>query len=174
MSSNDVGLSGVQIDALFSALTPDALSDLDLKMWQSRIYEDGDNPLQMMREVVQANQLTQDDLLFQMKLRAWGNPLDYKGCHAALRNLDQSMSDVQIRSLFNQVRNDDGTVTIADLVRNLTGKPYETADFRNATYKKIYKEIYPDQEDRILTLLQTEDETNIGLISAKSLLSVLL
>ena len=45
MVSCEVGLSAVQVDALFSALTPDVLSDLDLKMWQSRIYEDGDNPL---------------------------------------------------------------------------------------------------------------------------------
>ena len=52
MVSCEVGLSAVQIDALFSALTPDALSDLDLKMWLSRIYEDGDNPLQMLREIV--------------------------------------------------------------------------------------------------------------------------
>ena len=99
------------------------------------------------------NQLTQDDLLFQMKLRVWGSPLDYKSFHSALRSLDQSMSDVQIRALFNQLRNDDGVVPIPDLVRNFTGKAYETADFRNATYKKIYSEIYPDREEEMLTLL---------------------
>ena len=64
MVSNDVGLSAVQIDALFAALTPDATSDLDLRGWQSRIYEDSDNPLQMIRETVVENGLTQDDLLF--------------------------------------------------------------------------------------------------------------
>ena len=63
---------------------------------------------------------------------------------------------------------------VPDLVRNLTGKPYETADFRNATYKKIYSEIYPAKEAEVLALLQAEDETNIGLIYAKNLLSVLL
>lgn len=33
MVSNDVGLSAVQIDALFASLTPDAGSDLDLRGW---------------------------------------------------------------------------------------------------------------------------------------------
>ena len=88
-----------------------------------------------------------------MKLRVWGNPLDSKSFHTAMRNLDQSMSDVQIRALFAQLRNEDGTVPIPDLVRNLTGKAYETADFRNATYKKIYSEVYPAREAEILALL---------------------
>jgi hypothetical protein len=55
MVSNDVGLSAVQIDSLYAALTPDATSSLDLKGWQSRIYEDSDNPLQMIRETVSEN-----------------------------------------------------------------------------------------------------------------------
>ena len=76
MSHCEVGLPAVQVDALFSSLTTDAQASLSLAMWQSRIYEDGDNPLQMIREVVMQNGLTQDDLLFQMKLRAWDNPLD--------------------------------------------------------------------------------------------------
>ena len=64
MSSCEVGLPAVQVDALFSTLTTDAQAELTLNMWQSRIYEDGDNPLQMIREIVLQNNLTQDDLLF--------------------------------------------------------------------------------------------------------------
>ena len=56
--ANEVGLSAVQIDALFAALTPDATSPLDLRGWQSRVYEDSDNPLQMIRETVVENELT--------------------------------------------------------------------------------------------------------------------
>jgi hypothetical protein len=48
----EVGLSAAQVDALFVSLTSGAGSDLDLNSWQSRIYEDGDNPLQMIREIV--------------------------------------------------------------------------------------------------------------------------
>lgn len=94
MIANDVGLSAVQIDSLYAALTTDATSNLDLKGWQSRIYEDSDNPLQMIRETVQENQLTQDDLIFQMKLRVWDGPLNRETFHTAMRNLDPSISDV--------------------------------------------------------------------------------
>jgi len=41
----EVGLSAAQVDALFVALSSGAGQDLDLNSWQSRIYEDGDNPL---------------------------------------------------------------------------------------------------------------------------------
>jgi len=49
---------------LFVTLSSGAGQDLDLNSWQARIYEDGDNPLQMIREIVLQHNLTQDDLLF--------------------------------------------------------------------------------------------------------------
>ena len=88
MLHNAVGLSAVQIDALFSMLTPDVTATLDFKMWQSRIFEDGDNPLQMIREIVDEHRLTQEDLLFQMKLRVWDDDLDRAAFYKTLRNLD--------------------------------------------------------------------------------------
>ena len=120
-------------------------------MWQSRVYEDGDNPLQMIRELVLANNLSQDDLLFQMKLRVWDNPLDNQAFHSAMRNLDNSISDVQIRALFVSLKNDSSRVPVEALIRNLTGKPYETVDFRNQIYKKLYSEIYPDKEEALIS-----------------------
>jgi len=48
----------------------------------------------MIRETVQENQLTQDDLIFQMKLRVWDGPLNRETFHTAMRNLDPSISDV--------------------------------------------------------------------------------
>lgn len=118
---NEVGLSAVQIDALFSALTPAAGASLDLRGWQSRIYEDSDNPLQMIRETVLDNQLTQDDLLFQMKLRVWDNPLDRAAFWKAMRNLDPSISDVQIKAIFSALKNDGDLIPVSDLIRNFTG-----------------------------------------------------
>jgi len=76
MVVNEVDLSAIQIDSLFSNLTTDAGATMDIKAWQSRVYEDSDNPLQMIRETVAENELTQDDLLFQMKLRVWDDALD--------------------------------------------------------------------------------------------------
>jgi len=43
---------------LFTLLVSEANGDLDLNMWLSRIYEDGDNPLQLIREIVLAHNLT--------------------------------------------------------------------------------------------------------------------
>lgn len=52
-ASLEIGLSAVQVDSLFTALVSEANGLLDLNAWLSRIYEDGDNPLQMIREIVQ-------------------------------------------------------------------------------------------------------------------------
>jgi hypothetical protein len=59
-----VGLSAAQTDALFALLVSEASGQLDVNMWLSRIFEDGDNPLQMIREIVSEHKLTQEDLLF--------------------------------------------------------------------------------------------------------------
>ena len=127
----------------------------------------------MIRETVCENQLTQDDLLFQMKLRVWDEPLDKPGFHKAMRNLDPSISDVQIRAIHASLKNDQGVVPVGDLVRNFTGQPFETVDYRNTVYKKIYAEIYPQNEERVIQLMQDADESNVGLISATALLNVL-
>jgi hypothetical protein len=57
-------------------------------MWLSRIFEDGDNPIQMVREIVAEHKLTQEDMLYQMKLKAWDNPLTFQQLTTAIRNLD--------------------------------------------------------------------------------------
>lgn len=127
----------------------------------------------MIRETVLENQLTQDDLLLQMKLRVWDNALDKTAFHKAMRNLDPSISDVQIRAIFATLKNDSMEVPVCDLVRNFTGQPYETVDYRNTVFKKVYAELYPRQEERVIQLMQEADESNVGLITAKALLNVL-
>jgi len=119
------------------------------------------------------NSLTQDDLLFQMKLRVWDNPLDQVAFHKALRNLDHSISDVQIRALYAQLKNDAGKIPVDTLIRNFTGKPYETVDFRNTVYKKLYTEVYPNKEEAMIAALQEQDTENAGLVDASGLLKVL-
>lgn len=85
-----------------------------------------------------------------MKLRVWDNPLDLNGFTKALHNLDKSLSDSQIRALFAQLKNSDSLVEVPNLVRNFTGKQYETVDFRNKIYKQLYTDIYPQNEDRVI------------------------
>lgn len=88
VSSVGVGLTAAQIDSLFTLLVSEAMGDLDLNMWLARIYEDSENPLQLIREVVAAHSLSQDDLMFQMKLKLWDEPLTQMRLSTAIRHLD--------------------------------------------------------------------------------------
>jgi Ca2+-binding EF-hand superfamily protein len=118
-------------------------------------------------------QLSQDDLLFQMKLRVWDDAMDGKKFLTAIRLLDQTVSDAQAKSLFSSLKNNDGKVDVHILVRNLTGREFETVDFRNKIFSKIYAEIFPHQEEKMIQLLQEEDGDNLGLLRGASLLKVL-
>ena len=108
-----------------------------------------------------------------MKLRVWDEPLDRAAFHKAMRNLDPSISDVQIKAIYASLKNDNGMVPICDLIRNFTGEAFATVDFRNSVFKTIYTEIYPNKEDQIIQLMQEADDTNVGLITAQALLNVL-
>lgn len=67
--------------------------ELDIEEWRTKIYEDSLNPLQMLREIVNNNRLTTDDLLFKMHLRLWDDALDFPALCDALRKLDPSLSE---------------------------------------------------------------------------------
>jgi hypothetical protein len=51
----------------------------------------------MLRETINANKLTPDDLLFKMKLRIWDAPLDFPILCESLRRLDPTLSETQLR-----------------------------------------------------------------------------
>jgi hypothetical protein len=57
-----------------------------------------------------------------MKLKAWDEPLSFTQLTQAIRNLDQSISDIQIRSIFTSLKNAVGLVPVMNLISNLTGK----------------------------------------------------
>lgn len=131
IQSLELGLSAAQVDMLFTLLVSEANGDLDLNMWLSRVYEDGDNPLQLIREIVNAHNLTQDDIMHQMRLKLWSDPLTQNELRAAIRLLDPSISDGQVRALFLCLKNSSGVIPINALIQNLTGKTFETVDYRN-------------------------------------------
>lgn len=108
-----------------------------------------------------------------MKLKLWDDPLTQMRLSAAIRHLDQSISDGQIRVLFMCLKESNGLVSVPVLIQNLTGKPFETVDFRNQTYKKLYADIYPNKERQVLQLLQEYDKENNGIIKKRDLLQVL-
>ena len=72
-----IKLRAPEVDALFTLLDLNKDNELDMDEWKSRIYEDTFNPLQMLREIVASKKLTSDDLLFQMQIRIWDDPLDF-------------------------------------------------------------------------------------------------
>jgi hypothetical protein len=52
MAAMEVGLSFAKVDSLFVELASEANGEIDLAMWLAKIYEDDDNPIQMIREIV--------------------------------------------------------------------------------------------------------------------------
>jgi len=101
---NQVGLTAPEIDFLFDVLTGSDKSshdsDLRLEHWVARIFDDALNPLQLIRELTQAENLDADDILFQMKLKAWDEPLTFDKFFVAVRCLDPSFSESQCKNLF--------------------------------------------------------------------------
>ena len=80
-------------DAVFDALDDNHDGVLELSEWRNHIYEDAQNPLQPLREVVRQSDLSVEDLLFKMNLRVWDEPLDFQRFSKALRMLDPSLSN---------------------------------------------------------------------------------
>ena len=56
-----------------------------------------------------------------MGIRIWDNALDYNGLSSALRKLDSTLTDFQLRNLLKALKNNEGKVEIPALIRNLCG-----------------------------------------------------
>ena len=88
------------------------VGEITYEHWANKIYDDVHNPLQLIREVVQAQNLDMDDILFQMKLKIWDEPLEYIKFTSCIRRLDPSFSDSQTKSLFDKLKGPDGLLNI--------------------------------------------------------------
>ena len=173
---NQVGLTAPEIDFLFDTLTGNSKQEIVLKLehWTSRIFDDALNPLQLLRELVQAENLDPDDLLFQLKLKAWDEPLSFDRFYAAIRRLDPSFSDAQCRNLFAKLKNKDGLVEVQTFLRNVTGSEHDTVDFRNKMYRQFYDEIYSKgKQSQLLQLLEQADTLNDGRVAPPQLEKIL-
>lgn len=95
---------------MFRLLDQDNGQVLDMHKWTQRIYEDAQNPLQLLREVIAANRLTADDLLDKMHLKVWDEDLGYDGFSKAMRMLDPTLSDPQIRYLAKVLKSNNGKI----------------------------------------------------------------
>jgi len=123
----------------------------------------------MLREIVLDSGLTSDDLLFRMNLRAYDAPLDFPRLTESLRKLDPSLGETQLRALAKTLKNKDNKVEVDVLITNLCGKEFETVDYRNKVFKKIYSQIFPDKEHQLLKLLEEADPINDGRVKPAAL-----
>ena len=72
---NKILLTAPEIDFLFDLLGQNS-EIITLDNWLSKIFDDALNPLQLIRELVFAEQMDSNDVLFQMKLKVWDEPLN--------------------------------------------------------------------------------------------------
>jgi hypothetical protein len=94
-----------------------------------------------MREVIQQNNLTHDDLLHKMKLKLWSDDLDLASFSENMRKLDPSLNNNQLMNMFKNMREHNNKIAVKTLLRNLTGYEFQTYDYRNRIFKEIYKEL---------------------------------
>ncbi len=78
---------------------------IDLREWSSFIYEDSENPLALLREVIKSSGIDSDDLLHKMGLRIWDDPIDLPTFNRCLRTLDPTLTDVQLKGLAKEMKN---------------------------------------------------------------------
>ena len=59
------------------------------------------------------------------------------------------------------------------LISNLSGQPFETVEFRNKIFKKIYPDIYPNNEQKLINELTALDKNNQGCVNSTKLFEAL-
>lgn len=124
-----------ELELLFKHMDQNNDNRIDMKEWTDQIYEDASNPIQLIREVIQSNAISSEELLHKMHLRIWDDALDITKFMYAVRKLDPTLTDAQLRSMAQQMKNRDGKVEIMMMLQNLCGNEFETVDFRNRIFK---------------------------------------
>ena len=94
-----------------------------------------------------------DDVLFQIKLKIWDEPLDYRRFSQAVRLLDASFGESQLKMLFSKLKNADDKVDIQVLLSNVTGAKEDTVDYRNKMFKSLYNDVYLNGKSQALLKL---------------------
>ena len=115
-----------------------------------------------------------DDILFQMKLKIWDEPIAFPKFTGCLRRLDPSFSDGQLKMLFDKLKGQDGKIDIQVMLSNFAGTVHDTVDYRHKMFKSLYKEIYKTGlQDELLRQLEAADERNDGRVSPKAIEKIL-
>mmetsp|Transcript_28903 Transcript_28903/g.27805 ORF Transcript_28903/g.27805 Transcript_28903/m.27805 type:complete len:184 (+) Transcript_28903:1666-2217(+) len=93
-----------QLDFLFKALDRNNDGLVDWDEWNAKVFDDFRNPLQLLREIVFANEISGEELLQKMRLKVYDDPLDYPTFQRSLRTLDPSLNHLQLKALFNELK----------------------------------------------------------------------
>jgi hypothetical protein len=59
-----------------------------------KIFDDFNNPLQMLREIVIQNEISGDEILHKMKLRLDNEPLDFPKFSKGLKIIDPTLNQL--------------------------------------------------------------------------------
>ncbi len=129
-----VHFTAPEMELLFAHFDTNQDGRIHYDEWKARIYEDSTNPLALLREVIQSNHLSSEELLHKMKLRIWDEPLTLKQFKKAMHELDPTLTDGQLKALAASMKDGSDKVPVMMLVQNLVGNDYETVDFRNRIY----------------------------------------
>ena len=76
-----------------------------------------------------------------MGLRIWDDPIDLPTFNRCMRLLDPTLTDSQLKGLAKEMKNSQNKVDIIMMLQNLVGNEFETVDFRNRVFKRIYGEL---------------------------------
>jgi Ca2+-binding EF-hand superfamily protein len=115
---------------------------LDIKEWTYKIYDNFQNPFQLLREIIVENEITGDEILHKFRLKIYDDPLDLVQFKNCLKKLDPELNNIQIKNMFNELKHEGhGKVEIPLLIANLTGEQMDTVDFRNKMFKLIWNHI---------------------------------
>ena len=66
LKSEGFPFSAPQVDYLFDILDKDGNNEIDHSEWSFKVYDDFRNPLQLIREVLNANDIKGDELLHKV------------------------------------------------------------------------------------------------------------
>ncbi len=127
-----------------------------------------------MREVIQGNSLSAEELLHKMQLRIWDDPLNQNDFNRAIRKVDPTLTDVQLHTMANEMKDTSNKVPIQMILQNLVGNEYETSDFRNRMFKRIYAELSDRKnEDKLKRAFYKYDKKNDGSLNCRDMFEAL-
>ena len=109
-----------------------------------------------------------------MKKKMVDDPMTFNIFRDSLMKLDSSLTPLQIKALFDLLKNEEGKVEIPYLLDNLTGEHQDTVDFKKLMAKKISDHIYSNGlMGQLKENVEKMDTNNEGSIPGDGLLIAL-